>query len=632
MKPLVKEIQTKDLVSVKAFRKAFSRICDLFVRRKEGYALSKNDFTDSYRTKLDELQNYTLPPATKKELGGILVGDGLDIDAKGRLSVLFPDLSPYVTFKDLKKDNAATELRFTKIENANKQKQSEDTVFQKTAMGKIGICESKIAETDKVARENAKRFDNYVTLAEHDTAVSELQDKLTEKADVTALNEVLKKKITKSDLDGGLINLLNTIEKEQDNAAEDRENLRSMKSDISSLNSLRQLVDANSKDINYLTQDIRNFITADALKDFVVSEPGKGLSERSFTNEDWNRLQSLHNYTLPPANKINLGGVKAGDNVEIAEDGTLNVRVPTVKDFITKEASEKITGDLDSRLTECEGNVSAHTNTLNTMSLAVSASKDKISSLEDTAREHATTLMTLATKTELNDSINAIDKAKVDAETFKRHTETKIGADNLNEDLNIKLNKTVTMAVDIEHLQTAMQNAEADVVRCFDRIKRLNNIVSAIRNDIPNATTYVRALPGKALSSNDFTDALKDKLSSALVANDINVKVVGLNENNKIDKKYLPDSASNVLYVEDITKQAEGSQEVLYFNKADKKIYYYDGMNFQKTHDGFYNDKGIDLRTEMADLYAKKSELKKMEETIHQMQEQIEKLNKAETA
>ena len=52
---------------------------------------------------------------------------------------------------------------------------------------------------------------------------------------------------------------------------------------------------------------------------------GKGLSTNDYTEEEKAKLAGLNNYTLPVASTNTLGGVKAGENVNIGADGTLNV-------------------------------------------------------------------------------------------------------------------------------------------------------------------------------------------------------------------------------------------------------------------------------------------------------------------
>lgn len=55
------------------------------VDKVEGKGLSSNDFTASEKTKLEGLENYTLPAATADTLGGVKVGAGLSI-SEGVLS------------------------------------------------------------------------------------------------------------------------------------------------------------------------------------------------------------------------------------------------------------------------------------------------------------------------------------------------------------------------------------------------------------------------------------------------------------------------------------------------------------------------------------------------------------------
>lgn len=56
------------------------------VDKVEGMALSSNDFTSEEKAKLAGLENYTLTAASAQELGGVMVGTGLEISG-GVLSV-----------------------------------------------------------------------------------------------------------------------------------------------------------------------------------------------------------------------------------------------------------------------------------------------------------------------------------------------------------------------------------------------------------------------------------------------------------------------------------------------------------------------------------------------------------------
>lgn len=49
-----------------------------FVAKVTGKSLTTNDFTDAYKTKLDGLENYTLPTASTSILGGVKI-DGTTI-------------------------------------------------------------------------------------------------------------------------------------------------------------------------------------------------------------------------------------------------------------------------------------------------------------------------------------------------------------------------------------------------------------------------------------------------------------------------------------------------------------------------------------------------------------------------
>lgn len=50
------------------------------VDRQEGKGLSSNDFTSEEKAKLGQLENYTLPAASAQVLGGVRVGEGLEIN------------------------------------------------------------------------------------------------------------------------------------------------------------------------------------------------------------------------------------------------------------------------------------------------------------------------------------------------------------------------------------------------------------------------------------------------------------------------------------------------------------------------------------------------------------------------
>ena len=60
------------------------------VDKVEGKQLSTNDFTNEYKTKIDNFKPYTLPMASADALGGVKIGENLTIDANGVLSATAP--------------------------------------------------------------------------------------------------------------------------------------------------------------------------------------------------------------------------------------------------------------------------------------------------------------------------------------------------------------------------------------------------------------------------------------------------------------------------------------------------------------------------------------------------------------
>ena len=57
-----------------------------YVVKVNGKSLSTNDYTTAEKTKLNSLNNYTLPAASADTLGGVKVGTGLAINSSGVLS------------------------------------------------------------------------------------------------------------------------------------------------------------------------------------------------------------------------------------------------------------------------------------------------------------------------------------------------------------------------------------------------------------------------------------------------------------------------------------------------------------------------------------------------------------------
>lgn len=62
------------------------------------YVHTDNNYSDDDKTKLDGLSNYTLPKASDSVLGGIKIGDNLNIDEEGKVSVIVTDGEDGATF------------------------------------------------------------------------------------------------------------------------------------------------------------------------------------------------------------------------------------------------------------------------------------------------------------------------------------------------------------------------------------------------------------------------------------------------------------------------------------------------------------------------------------------------------
>lgn len=70
-----------------ATKKYVDDTADAKVDKVDGKGLSTNDYTTEEKQKLNSLENYTLPLSTKDTLGGVKIGDGINITSDGTISV-----------------------------------------------------------------------------------------------------------------------------------------------------------------------------------------------------------------------------------------------------------------------------------------------------------------------------------------------------------------------------------------------------------------------------------------------------------------------------------------------------------------------------------------------------------------
>lgn len=61
-------------------------IKDTSIVRDINYTHTDYNFSSVYKEKIDNIKDYTLPKATKETLGGVIIGDGLNIDSNGKLT------------------------------------------------------------------------------------------------------------------------------------------------------------------------------------------------------------------------------------------------------------------------------------------------------------------------------------------------------------------------------------------------------------------------------------------------------------------------------------------------------------------------------------------------------------------
>lgn len=71
------------------------------IDKEEGKSLSEENFTTLLKTKLENLEEYSLPIANDQTLGGIKVGFGLTIDSNGKLSVSSLDWENIINKPDI---------------------------------------------------------------------------------------------------------------------------------------------------------------------------------------------------------------------------------------------------------------------------------------------------------------------------------------------------------------------------------------------------------------------------------------------------------------------------------------------------------------------------------------------------
>lgn len=165
----------------------YERLDQAKVDKIEGKSLSTEDFTSELKQKLENVEqnanNYTLPTATSIKLGGVKIGDGIDIDSDtGVISANKTFITDQTMGHFESVENSITEAN-NKIEQ-NDEKQTQNLADQKTELTKI--IDTKADTVD---------LDNYVlteTLTEQLTPYAKVDDvnqKLNTKLDASVIDD-----------------------------------------------------------------------------------------------------------------------------------------------------------------------------------------------------------------------------------------------------------------------------------------------------------------------------------------------------------------------------------------------------------------------------------------------------------
>ena len=79
----------------------WQKIVNAFVKKENGMGLSQESYTTEEKNKLAGLKNYTLPKASTDALGGVKVGQGLQVDENGVMSATGGGKADSVDWEDV---------------------------------------------------------------------------------------------------------------------------------------------------------------------------------------------------------------------------------------------------------------------------------------------------------------------------------------------------------------------------------------------------------------------------------------------------------------------------------------------------------------------------------------------------
>jgi hypothetical protein len=240
----------------------------------------------------------------------------------------------------------------------------------------------------------------------------------------------------------------------------------------------------------------------EALAKKVDKESGKGLSSNDFTTEEKTKLAAIaenaNNYVLPAATADKLGGIKVGDRLSITADGVLSATVQEVTvDSALSETSANpvenkvIKAELDKKVTKVSGkDLSSNDYT--------STEKEKLKNIAENAQ------VNIIESIAVNGTTQSITSKKVDIAV-----PTKVS--DLTNDSGFITNATVAGKENASNKVTSITSTSSDT-----QYPSAKAVYTGLNEKVDKVS-------GKGLSTNDFTNTLKNKLDGVAEGAQVNV-------------------------------------------------------------------------------------------------------------
>lgn len=238
----------------------------------------------------------------------------------------------------------------------------------------------------------------------------------------------------------------------------------------------------------------------------VDKEDGKGLSTNDYTTEEKNKLAGLKNYELPTASADVKGGIKVGKGLAIdAETGVLNATGTEVK--IDEAISSTSTNPVQNKV------ISA------ALDKKVDAVTGKVLSSNDYTNDEKTKLAGIA---------EGANKTIVDAALSETSTNP-VQNKAVNAALSNKVSKEEGKGLSTNDFTTEEKTKLAGIAEGANKITVDDKTSATSTNPIQNKVITaelnkkVNSVSGKGLSTNDYTNAEKEKLEGIAAGAQVNI-------------------------------------------------------------------------------------------------------------